>query len=379
MSNVTQGLAVSYAHKFLLCVFMLAVVQSSFAGVGSITEQVNAPPAIQRKTQMLTGAKGTGVEMSDAIRTAQGKVGITFEDNTRVQVNENSRLVIDDFVYDPKKGTGKLALNMAAGTVRYASGQIAKNNPQRVALNTPSATVSVRGTDFTATVDEVGASTFILLPSCPDNRSTRTKDDIERNCVTGSIVVESDVGQVILNQPFQATRVANRGSEPTKPVILRLSEDAISNILILSPPQEIKQAVAETRIKQDLLSVDFLKFDGLENLLEIQLANMYQDKLSRNFLDSEFLTNLFESMGDSLDEDFLKVTDNMLPDYRASSGIIVVREDLSVQLCRDTGSDRQCITTPNTQSSTIYQTQGSLEFKNRVNQGAGTVITVIQR
>ena len=71
--------------------------------------------------------------MDDAVKTTQGKVGITFADNTQVQINENSRLVIDDFVYDPKKpSAGKLALNMAAGTVRYASGAIAKDNPGRV-------------------------------------------------------------------------------------------------------------------------------------------------------------------------------------------------------------------------------------------------------
>ena len=63
----------------------------SYAGIGTITEQINAAPSIQRKSQTLTGAKGTGVEMNDAVRTAQGKVGITFDDNTKVQVNENSK------------------------------------------------------------------------------------------------------------------------------------------------------------------------------------------------------------------------------------------------------------------------------------------------
>ena len=317
--------------------------------------------------------------MADAIRTAQGKVGITFDDNTKVQVNENSKLVIDDFVYDANKKTGKLALNMALGTVRYASGQIAKNDPQKVALNTPSATISVRGTDFTATVDEVGASTIILLPSCPNDRKTRTKDDIEANCVTGSIVVESDAGQVILNQAFQATRVANRSSIPAKPVILRLSEDAINNMIIVSPPREIREGRTEIKATNNPLDKDFFKFDGLDNVLEAQMANLYQDKLSRNFLESDYLANLFEVMGNSLNEDFLKDTDNMLPDYKKSSGIIVTKDDPQITLCRDTGSDSQCVTTPQTQSSTIYQTQGSLEFKNRVNQGGGTTITLIQR
>lgn len=317
--------------------------------------------------------------MADAIRTAQGKVGITFDDNTKVQVNENSKLVIDDFVYDPKKGTGKLALNMALGTVRYASGQIAKNDPQKVAVNTPSATISVRGTDFTATVDEVGASTIILLPSCPHDRKTRTKDDIEANCKTGTIIVESDAGQVILNQPFQATRVANRSAMPAKPVVLRLSEDAISNMLIVAPPKEIKESRTEIKATNDPLDKDFFKFDGLDNVLEAQLANMYQDKLSRSFLDSSYLANFFDQMQNSLDEDFLKDTDNMLPDWRRTSGITVTKDDPFVTLCRDTGSDVMCVTTPQAQNSTIYMTQGSLEFKNRVNQGAGTTITLIQK
>ena len=319
------------------------------------------------------------MEMSDAVKTAAGKVGITFEDNTRVQVNENSKLVIDDFVYDPKKGTGKVALNMAMGTVRFASGQIAKNNPQQVALNTPSATVSVRGTDFTATVDEIGASTFILLPSCPNDRPTRNRKDIEANCVTGEITVTTDVGQVILNQPFQATKVAQRSQAPTKPVLLNLSEEAISNLLILAPPKEIRQSAAENRVSTNLLDRDFLKFDGLDNTLEIQLLQMFQDQLSRNFLDNNYLAGIFDMIGNTLDEDFLGEVDQMLPDYRKASGVVAIKDEPFVTLCRDNGSDRQCVTTPNTQNSTIFQTQNNIEIKNRVNQGGNTTITLIQK
>ena len=62
----------------------------SWAAIGKVTEQLNTPPSIQRANQTLSGAKGTSVEMNDAIKTQAGKVGITFEDDTRVQVNENS-------------------------------------------------------------------------------------------------------------------------------------------------------------------------------------------------------------------------------------------------------------------------------------------------
>jgi hypothetical protein len=316
--------------------------------------------------------------MQDAVRTAAGKVGITFADDTRVQVNENSRLVIDEFVYDPKstKG-GKLAVNVAAGTVRYASGQIAKNSPQNVAVNTPTATIGVRGTDFTATVDELGASTIILLPSCKFGWI-----DIGRDCVTGSIEVSNDAGTVLLTQPFQATRITTRSSFPTRPVIVNLTPDAISNILIISPPKEFKDE-KDTLRKQAIgaLDVDFLKETGLVNALEAEQKEIYVDRLSRNFLDSDFLANVLDIINAQLAAQ-LNLLNNqragLLPDYVATTGVVVEVDDLTVTLCRNDGSNQQCVSTPKTQNSTIVQQQGSVEIKNRVNSGGGTTITLRQ-
>jgi len=355
------------------------LISNAHAAIGKVTEQVNAPPTIQRDKTTITGSKGTGVEMNDAIKTSQGKVGITFEDDTKVQVNENSKIVIDDFVYDPKSKTGKLGAKMVLGTVRYASGQIAKNSPQNVNLNTPSATVAVRGTDFTATVDELGESTIILLPSCPNDRPTRTVKDIETNCKVGEIEVSNEVGTVILNQPFQATRVQSRTQPPTPPKVLNLSEMAISNLLIISPPPEVKRAIQEQQKMFNPLDIDFLKEKGLENFLDMQANAFYENKLQQNFLDNGFLASLFDIVGNSLDEKFLEPVDPVLPDYRKSTGIVVIKEDPNITLCRDNGADIQCVTTPLTQNSTIFQTQGTLEFKNRVNQGGNSIITLIQR
>lgn len=351
----------------------------SIAAIGKVTEQVNTPPSIQRQSQTLTGSKGTGVEMNDAIKTQAGKVGITFEDDTRVQVNENSKLVIDDFVYDPKSKAGKLGAKIALGTVRYASGQIAKNSPQNVALNTPTATIAVRGTDFTASVDELGQSTIILLPSCPTDRKTRSVKDIELTCKTGEISVETDAGFVILNQPFQATKVTSRNAAPSKPVTLNLSEQAIDSLLISTPPEIAKTNKGDKSEMKGPLDVDFLKAEGLANALDAQQKEFFQDRLSRNFLDSNFLASLFDIMGNALNEKLLAEVDSMLPDYKKSSGIVVTKDDPTVTLCRDTGADVQCVTTPMTQNSTLYQTQNNVEFKNRINAGGNTIITLIQK
>jgi hypothetical protein len=75
----------------------------------------------------------------------------------------------------------------------------------------------------------------------------------------------------------------------------------------------------------------------------------------------------------------LDEVDTVLPDYRRSSGVIAVKDDPFVTLCRDGGGDLQCVTTPINQSATLIQIQGSITIKNRINQGTGTLITLIQR
>ena len=102
----------------------------------------------------------------DTVKTGKGKTAIEFVDDTRVDVTEHSKLLIDEFEYDPNTKTGALSLKASLGTVRYASGQIAKNSKQNVIIKTPTATIGVRGTDFSMTIDETGSSTIILLQSC---------------------------------------------------------------------------------------------------------------------------------------------------------------------------------------------------------------------
>ena len=368
--------------NLLLFVLLLNTSLTVKAAIGTITEQQAAVPSIQRLKDTLQGTKGTGVEMADTIKTQAGKVGIKFQDNTQVQVNENSKLVIDEFVYDPKnKDAGKLALNMASGTVRYASGAIAKNNPNKVAINTPTATIAVRGTDFSATVDELGRSTIILLPSCREGYKT-----IKNDCKVGIIDVITDAGMVTLDQAFQATQVNSRSEAPIKPVTLKLTEDAISNILILSPPAQLTKEVDQQKTRVtgfNALDVDFLKESSLVNSLDQQQKDMYQDKLSRNPLDADMLPNLLDIINAQIgaaQRNILSTAsaNSLLPDYKPSTGVVAEIDTLSVELFRDDGSNRQSVHVDRNRSLTIYQIQGSVEVKNRVNTGGTTSITLKQ-
>ena len=257
--------------------------------VGKITNQQHDPATIERQKKIIDGVKGTGVEMNDSLKTGEGKLGITFIDDTTVQMTENSKLVIDEFVYDPnQKDAGKLAIKVASGTARYASGQIAKNDPSKVKIQTPTATVSVRGTDFTATVGELGDSTIILLPSCPVGYKK-----IEE-CTVGVIDVETGAGTVTLTEAFSATVATYYEKPPTPPVKLDLTENQISNLLILSKPKELRENQKEQITIKSALDANFLDVDNLNNELEAQQKNLYADALSEDLLDRDFLRNILD-------------------------------------------------------------------------------------
>jgi hypothetical protein len=271
-------------------------------------------------------------------------------------------------------------MKVAMGTVRYASGQVAKNNPQAVAINTPTATIGVRGTDFTATVDELGRSTIILLPSCPKGWT-----NIERDCVTGKIEVTTDEGMVVMDQAFQATRVESRETKPLKPVILDLDADQISNILVLSPPKELQRTDQDrNRDRMEVkgaLDVDFLAENQLINVLEQESQEMYQSRLARNMLDNDLMANILDIVDQQLAAQsalLARTRGGLLPDYSALTGVIVELDEPTVTLCREASGDVQCITTPTAQDSTITQTLGGVEVRNRVNSGGGTVINATQ-
>ena len=205
---------------------------TAWADIGSVTE-ASGTAIIKRGKDTIQIAKGTEIKINDKVETKNGRVKIVFKDDTNVTVTESSSLVIDDFVYDPKSGAGKLGLKAAAGTVRYVSGSIAKD-PKNVKINTPTAAIAVRGTDFVMAVSETGASMIMLMPTCEIEQNVNLKGLI---CGSGAIDVETPAGIVKLTRPYQATLVETLNGIPSPAVIVALNGMAIGNNLMVSPPQ----------------------------------------------------------------------------------------------------------------------------------------------
>ena len=204
-------------HKVALVVIILNILSVSvYAEIGNVTSQTKAARITRKGDKILTEVN-TPVEMRDLIETLKGRTNIKFVDDTKVSVTEYSKLLIDEFVYNPEKKTGKLSLKAALGTIRYSSGKIAKNSRQNVKIKSPTASVSVRGTDFTMNVQEDGASSFLLLPST----------DEAGNSYVGSIDVATLGGKVTLNKAYEATTVTSAITAPTPPIVIKQDGPAV--------------------------------------------------------------------------------------------------------------------------------------------------------
>ena len=359
----------------ILLTLTTLVSVNSFASIGEVAlHKGNA--VIDRKDgdQGVEVKKDLDVFSYDTVKTGNGKVGIVFVDNTKVDITEHSKLLIDEFVYDPNTKTGSLSLKATLGTVRYASGQIAKNSKQNVKISTPTANISVRGTDFAMTVDELGSSTIILLPSC----------DSDGMCFVGEISVETDAGFVVMNQAFQATTVDVPDSKPLKPVIVGLDENMINNLLVVSKPKEIEQQEEkEKRLKivANALDIDFLQFDDLEvDLLEVE-EDEFAGALDIDFLEQNFLGDILAELNKQL---AIKMKSEFDKDKKKKAGqdefgVILLDEEPEWVWMRSDESNNNIVLRLNQENGYIINvTQGDTEIIDYELGDGDNYITIYQ-
>ena len=252
-------------------------------GVGAISELRGNGEVVRQGAAALLAELNLGIGAYDDVRTGNGRIAITFLDDSMLRLTEHSKIIIDEYVFDPNPSKGKLAIRMASGTARFLTGILGKIDKSNITVATPTAVIGIRGTDFTMTVDEIGRSLVILLPDAMGNAS-------------GQITVNSLAGQVVLTEAFQATMVSMAETAPTAPVVLdNLTLGFIDNLLIVSPPDEIEKAVEEQAgTVSNILDVDLLEEAELD---ENELDENELDEIGRldiDLLNVDFLTDLLD-------------------------------------------------------------------------------------
>ena len=353
-------------------IILISFSQTSWASVGRVVEQTGPTEIVRNKRSTPSGVN-TAVEMNDTVVTARAKAKLEFVDKTTVNITEQSKITIDEFVYDPKAGSGKLAMKMVQGTARYASGQIAKNSPQNVNITTPTAAVAVRGTDFSMTVDELGRSLIMLLPSCDP-----------RGCVTGAIMVSNDAGMVLMDVAYQTTLVTSATIPPTAPVVITIDQSNINNLLIIAPPPEIKtdneqEKKSDTRTALDVnfLNRDLLKYDELDRN---ELQRFVE--LDVNYLNMDLLINMLDLSNQQLaaSQEAMLSEKTMLPNYNSASGLVYgLNDDESKLILRKQTTHVAQVMVDREADAMLNITQSGVPLTQQINRGGTTIITIIQK
>ena len=275
--------------------------------IGDIVESTGVGKIV-RQNEDLNNLNNLPIELNDIAETAMGSMKIEFLDKAQLDLKEHSEVLIDEIYYDPDPSLSKMSMKFTMGTARFASGSLGLVNKANIDIQTPTATIGIRGTDFTTTIDELGRSLIVLLPDANGSPS-------------GEISVTNLGGTVILNEAYQATMVSTLDSSPTNPVTINgITPSLIDNMFIVNPPSEVKKAIEEQAAdEQDqdtgLLDVDFLEFNELESdALKDTKEDLEFSELDIDLLEVDFLRDLLDVV------EALEKTRVVLADAQASAG-----------------------------------------------------------
>lgn len=127
--------------------------QAAPASVG-IVRSVSMDAHILRNKTSIAAKTNMKIMNGDVVKTGpSGSIGLIFDDDTLVSMGPNSEFVVEDFLFNPSEKKLSFVVRMLQGTFSYLSGQISKLVPGAVRLETPDATIGIRGTHVLVKVE----------------------------------------------------------------------------------------------------------------------------------------------------------------------------------------------------------------------------------
>ena len=136
----------------LLMAACLSTPSVASAEIGRIKSVTGAASVVRGKATA-PATPGYQLLVSDVIATGKdGRIGITFVDNSRFAVGPNSRVALSQFEFDDTTHKGKSLTTVDRGSLAVVSGQIAKENKDAMKVRTPTSLLAARGTRFVVEV-----------------------------------------------------------------------------------------------------------------------------------------------------------------------------------------------------------------------------------
>jgi hypothetical protein len=118
---------------------------------------VTGTAAIIRGGTEMAARPGDAVYQSDGLRTgADGRLGVTLKDETRVSLGPSSEIALDEFEFSPAEGRLALVMKVLRGAAAFVTGRIANLQPDAMRVETPASIIGIRGTHLAVRVEAPG-------------------------------------------------------------------------------------------------------------------------------------------------------------------------------------------------------------------------------
>lgn len=142
---MTRYLTASIAALMLCAATPLSAADAHVALVKSVSGRVS----IVQGASARAVTAGARLGVSDRLVAAPGSTAaIVFRDGTMLTLGGGADVQVRDYVFEPKSNRYSFDVYMEKGAAIYESGKIGKLAPENVKVETPKATVGVRGTRF---------------------------------------------------------------------------------------------------------------------------------------------------------------------------------------------------------------------------------------
>lgn len=144
----------SMAAAAVLLLGALACANALAAGPAGEVELVRGVVLLQTPGQVpRTAARGTGLQEGDRLSTAESALAmLRLPDGTRMTVRPHTELLIAQYRFAPGAADNSLLMRLVRGGLRTVTGLISKGAPDAARIQTNTATIGIRGTDFDARI-----------------------------------------------------------------------------------------------------------------------------------------------------------------------------------------------------------------------------------
>lgn len=163
---------------------------------------------------------GDAVVFEEALQTLiDSRALVRFIDGSALTMGAQSKVLVDSFVFDPQKTQGNALLKISVGTLRFVTGAMPKGG---VVIKTPTATLTLRGTDVTVHVHPDGKTDVTVREGLVDNRNEFTGEQTTLAPGEGETVSQDgnqdftgDLGEYGLNADITGSNAAAPFAAPS--------------------------------------------------------------------------------------------------------------------------------------------------------------------